>query len=254
MSQNTDSATACVLIIGDEILSGRTQDLNLQYIAKTLRRQGVLISVAHVIPDVEETIIEYVNVTRNQHDYVLTTGGIGPTHDDITAKSIAAAFKVPLIMNEVIAQRIRSYSTSTETLNNRLRMAYVPQGAGLIENLTGGPHGFYINNVYAMAGIPRVLQSMLPTIQFRGGVVMHSGALEVFVGESWIAADLKRIQEENQVKVGSYPFRRKGKYCTTVVVRSHDKERILKALDRVKHAVQSRGETNGNVECDWLQE
>jgi len=133
-------------------------------------------------------------------------------------------------------------------------MAYVTQGAGLIENLTGGPHGFYINNVYAMAGIPRVLQSMPPTIPFRGWVVMHSGAPEVFVGESWIAADLKRIQEENQVKVGSYPFRRKGKYSTTVVVRSHDKERILKALDRVKHAVQSRGETNGNVECDWLQE
>lgn len=251
MSQNTDSATACVLIIGDEILSGRTQDLNLQYIAKTLRGQGVLISAAHVIPDVEETIIEYVNETRNLHDYVLTTGGIGPTHDDITAKSIAAAFQVPLVQNEVIAARIRAYSASTDTLKNRLRMAYIPKGAGLIENLTGGPHGFYLNNVYAMAGIPRVLQSMLPTIQFRGGSVMHSMALEVFVGESWIAADLKRIQEENQVKVGSYPFRRHGKYGTTVVVRSHDKERILTAIDRVKNAVQSKGEAIGIEECDW---
>lgn len=251
MSQNTDSATACVLIIGDEILSGRTQDLNLQYIAKTLRGQGVLISAAHVIPDVEETIIEYVNEARNLHDYVLTTGGIGPTHDDITAKSIAAAFKVPLVQNEVIAARIRAYSASTDTLKNRLRMAYIPKGAGLIENLNGGPHGFYLNNVYAMAGIPRVLQSMLPTIQFRGGSIMHSMALEVFVGESWIAADLKRIQEENQVKVGSYPFRRHGKYGTTVVVRSHDKERILTAIDRVKNAVQSKGEAIGIEECDW---
>ena len=255
MSRHDTSATASVLIIGDEILSGRTQDLNLRYIAQTLRAQGVLVSSAHIIPDEQEVIAEYVNRSRRRTDYVLTTGGIGPTHDDITAMSIAAAFEVPLVLNEIIAARIRSYSSSKDTLENRLRMAYIPKGAKLIENLTGGPHGFYIENVYAMAGIPRVLENMLPTIEFRGGKILHSGSLEVFVGESSIAVELTRIQnEERNIKIGSYPFRRRGKYGTTIVVSSHDRTPILRAIDRVIHAVHRMNEKVGNAEYDWLQD
>ena len=157
---SSKSVTACVLIIGNEILSGRTQDINLNYISTTLGKWGIQVREARVIPDVEETIIETLNSVRKHYDYVFTTGGIGPTHDDITAVCIAKAFNKPVVRHPDIEARINTRPAPPEVMESRLLMARVPEGAELIDNPTGGPQGFFIENVYVMAGIPRVMQAL----------------------------------------------------------------------------------------------
>src|SRR5262252_3105323 len=149
--------TAAVIIIGNEILSGRTQDTNLRDIANTLGGLGIRVTTARVIPDVEATIVATVNELRALHDYVFTTGGIGPTHDDITAECIAKAFGVRLVEHPDIAAVIKRREAPPEVLAARLRMALVPEGSGLIDNPTGGPPGFFKGNVYVLAGIPNVM-------------------------------------------------------------------------------------------------
>ena len=245
--------TASVLIIGNEILSGRTQDLNLQYIARHVNLHGIVVVEAHVIPDVHDVIINSVNDARVQHDYVLTTGGIGPTHDDITAECIAAAFKVPLEVNESIAARIRQRPAPADIMENRLRMARIPRGAKLIDNLTGGPPGFSVENVYCMAGIPSVLQAMLPTIQFEGGSVVRSCSVTAYLGESEISRELGRIQDQygEDVSLGSYPFQRNGKFGTTLVMRSTSVDRLRSAMGEVKQAIQERGQEPQDETYDW---
>ena len=187
--------TACVLIIGNEILSGRTQDANLNHMASVLGEAGVRVREARVIPDVEDVIVDTVNEVRAGFDYVLTTGGIGPTHDDITADCIAKAFGVPLVISEDIAQRIRGRPAPPEVMESRLRMARIPQGAALVDNPTGGPQGFQMGNVYVMAGIPSVMRGMLSTIVFAGGAVVRSRAVTAYLGESQVATGLTTIQE-----------------------------------------------------------
>ena len=176
--------TACVLIIGNEILSGRTQDVNLNHLATTLGEWGVQISEARVIPDVVEVIVAAINETRTQFDYVFTTGGIGPTHDDITAVCIAQAFDVALIQHPDIEARIRQRPAPDDVMASRLLMARVPTGAQLIDNPTGGPQGFSIENVYVMAGIPRVMQGMLSSLagKLKSGPVVRSRSIRAFLG------------------------------------------------------------------------
>ena len=165
--------TACVVIIGNEILSGRTQDINLNHIALTLNTWGIRVREARVIPDIEDVIVDTVNDARAVYDYVFTTGGIGPTHDDITADCIAKAFGVPLVVNDEIAAIIRRRPAPADVMESRLRMARIPEGASLVANTTGGPPGFCIANVYVMAGIPGVMQAMLSSLQdtLEGGSV-----------------------------------------------------------------------------------
>ncbi len=251
---NERRVTACVLIIGNEILSGRTQDLNLQYISKQLNLQGITVEQAHVIPDVHDTIVDFVNHARAKHDYVLTTGGIGPTHDDITAECVAAAFGVPLELNESIATRIRKRPAPPDVMQNRLRMAYIPKDGKLIDNLTGGPPGFSIENVYCMAGIPSVLQAMLPTIQFDGGRVVQSCSVTAFMGESEISRELGQIQERygDEPSLGSYPFQRDGQFGTTLVIRGTDVEQLSSMMNEVKQAIRQRGKEPHNESYDWI--
>ena len=246
---------ACVVIIGNEILSGRTQDLNLAYIAGVLNGRGVTVAEARVIPDVHDEIINTINEARSKHDYVLTTGGIGPTHDDITAECIARAFDVPLVVNETISARIQSRPAPADIMKNRLRMALIPQGAKLIDNLTGGPQGFSIANVYVMAGIPSVLQNMLPTIEFRGGPVVRSCSVTAYMGESEIAQDLARIQEKyaDEIELGSYPFNRNGRYGTTLVMRGPDTQNLKSMLSEVKKAIRKRGQEPQEESVDWTK-
>lgn len=252
---NRSRITASVLIIGNEILSGRTQDLNLQYIAQFLIQRGVVVTAAHIIPDDEDVIVDYINQSRIATNYVLTSGGIGPTHDDVTAACVAKAFGVPLVTNPTIAARITDRTVPPDILDRRMRMARVPKGAKLIENLTGGPHGFYIENVYVMAGIPRVLQNMLPTIEFKGGNRVHSCSLEVDLGESTIAAVLENSQKRfKEVEIGSYPFKRNDRYGTTVVFRSTNQALILNALDEVREWMHSQGFHTNQAQCDWLEQ
>ena len=241
--------SACVLIIGNEILSGRTQDLNLQYIAQSLGERGVTVKEARVIPDDRDIIVGAVNYARTTYDYVLTTGGIGPTHDDITAECIAAAFGVPLVMHPEIEQRIRFREAPPDVMQSRLLMARVPEGASLIENSTGGPQGFSMANVHVMAGIPAVLQAMLPNIGFKGGDTVKSRSVRAFMGESEIATQLGELQERvPSVDIGSYPFHRDGVYGTTLVVRGTDLQKVESTVEDIRGIIRTRGSEPGEVD------
>ena len=236
--------TACVLIIGNEILSGRTQDANLNHMATVLGESGVRVREARVIPDVEDVIIDTVNEVRAAFDYVLTTGGIGPTHDDITADCIAKAFGVPLVISEEIAVRIRGRPAPAEVMASRLLMARVPEGATLIDNPTGGPQGFQMGNVYVMAGIPSVMRAMLSTIVFEGGAVVRSRSVTAYLGESQVATGLTAIQDQHPgIDIGSYPFMRADRYGTTLVLRGTDVGELDAVLEEVKKLIVDAGET-----------
>ena len=240
--------TASVLIIGNEILSGRTQDVNLNHIAKVLGEQGVRVREARVVPDVEDVIVAAVNDARARFDYVFTTGGIGPTHDDITADCIAKAFDVPVVVSEAIAERIRGRPAPADVMASRLRMARIPRGAELIDNPTGGPQGFRMANVFVMAGIPAVMQAMLSTVEVQGGAVVRSRSVTAYLGESQVATGLTRIQARYpEVDLGSYPFTRDGRYGTTLVMRGTNPDDLAAMLDDVRQLIVDAGETPEDI-------
>ena len=216
--------TAAVIIIGNEILSGRTQDTNLRDIATALGRRGIRIAEARVVADIEADIVAALNELRARHDYVLTTGGIGPTHDDITVACVAKAFGLELVEHPVIAAAIRSREAPPHVMAARLRMAQVPRGAGLIE-YEGGPPGFFIGNVYVLAGIPHIMRLMLAVLErtLSGGAVVQSRSVTGYTGESAIAAALTNLQARHpSVDIGSYPFVREGRVGTSLVARGTD--------------------------------
>ncbi|HAR31895.1 MAG TPA: competence/damage-inducible protein A [Gammaproteobacteria bacterium] len=238
------TVTACVLIIGNEILSGRTQDTNLNHITLTLGAWGIQVREARVIPDVPGVIIDTVNEVRERFDYVFTTGGIGPTHDDITADCIADAFGVKLVVNAEIAERIQRRPAPPDVMAARMRMARIPEGATLIDNLTGGPQGFRMENVFVMAGIPSVMQSMLSSLEGRleGGAIVRNRAVTAHLGESTIADALRAIQSRYPaVDLGSYPFFRADRYGTTLVMRGTDESDLDRMLAEVCAAITACG-------------
>lgn len=244
---------AAVLIIGNEILSGRTQDTNLRDIAQVLGGVGVRVAEARVVADIESEIVTAVNALRGRYDYVLTTGGIGPTHDDITAASIAKAFGVELVEHPTIAAFLRRRPAPPEVMAVRLRMALVPAGAGLIEYDADSPPGFFIGNVYVLAGIPHVMRLMLASVarSLVGGAVVQSRSITAFVGESAIAKPLEALQRQHpNVDIGSYPFVRDGKIGTTLVVRGTDVpliESIVDAIERTRDAQGAASSREPNV-------
>ena len=236
--------TASVVIIGNEILSGRTQDTNLAHIALQLNEWGVRVREARVVPDVLDVVVDAVNAARAAFDYVFTTGGIGPTHDDITVDCIAAAFGVPVVVNEEIAAVIRRRPAPPHVMESRLRMARIPQGAALVPNPTGGPQGFRMDNVFVMAGIPAVMQAMLSTLEgeLEGGAVVRSRSVTAHLGESEIADGLEEIQGRYpDIDLGSYPFYRDNVYGTTLVMRGADEAALERMLAEVRGIVEARG-------------
>ena len=236
--------TACVVIIGNEILSGRTQDVNLAHIAQQLNEWGVRVTEARVIPDVEEVVVTTVNAARARFDYVFTTGGIGPTHDDITADCMAKAFGVPLVVSPEIAEGLRRRPAPDDVMANRLRMARIPEGATLIDNPTGGPQGFRMENLFVMAGIPSVMQGMLSTLggEIEGGDVVRSRSVAVYLGESQIALALTEIQARYpDMELGSYPFYRSERYGTTLVMRGTSATDLASMLDEIENAIIAAG-------------
>jgi len=244
------AVTACVLIIGNEILSGRTQDVNLNHIALTLGGWGIQVREARVIPDIHSVIVATVNETRAVYDYVFTTGGIGPTHDDITADCIAEAFGVDLVLHPEIASRIEKRPAPPDVMASRMRMARVPEGATLVDNPTGGPQGFRIENVFVMAGIPAVMQAMLSSLEgkLERGPVVLSRSVTAYLGESQIAGALRDIQARYPgVDLGSYPFFRSDRYGTSLVIRGTEEERLDTMLEEVKAAIIAAGETPQDV-------
>ena len=236
--------TASVVIIGNEILSGRTQDTNLAHIALQLNEWGVRVRDARVVPDVLKTVVAAVNETRAAFDYVFTTGGIGPTHDDITVDCIAAAFDVPVVVSEEIAAIIRRRPAPPHVMESRMRMARIPEGASLIANPTGGPQGFRMDNVFVMAGIPAVMQAMLSTLEdhLEGGSVMRSRSVTAHLGESEIADGLEDIQRRYpHIDLGSYPFYRDNVYGTTLVMRGADETALEAVVSEVRGIIEARG-------------
>lgn len=223
----TDTApTAALLIIGNEILSGRTQDANMAFIAKHLGTLGIRFREARVVPDEEAEIVAAVNALRARYTYVFTTGGIGPTHDDITAECIAKAFGLPLIRNPEAVRRLELHYAGTGMLNEaRLRMANTPEGAILIDNPVSTAPGFQIGNVFVMAGVPMIMQAMLTGIGDRlvGGPVVKTKSVASAIPEGSFADALRTIAADYPgVDIGSYPAFRQGKVSTALVLRATD--------------------------------
>ncbi len=218
---------ACVIIIGNEILSGRTQDKNLNYIALGLTEAGIRLAEAKIIPDIEQEIIDNINIARAKYDYVFTSGGIGPTHDDITSASIAKAFKVKLILHPEAVVALKKHYNPENLNEARLKMAYVPEGASLIQNPVSAAPGFIIENLYVMAGVPSIMRAMFDYIKpgLKGGPIMHSHTISVFTTEGKIAKELSIIQSQfPNVEIGSYPFIKAGKLGVSLVARSLDEK------------------------------
>ena len=236
----TSIPTAAVLLIGDEVLSGRTKDKNLGFIADYLSALGIDLKEARVVGDDEGDIIAAVNALRARYTYVFTTGGIGPTHDDITADSVAKAFGVAIDHDPGAVKILLTYFKEIDREPNeaRMRMARIPKGAVLIENPVSKAPGFQMENVFVMAGVPRIMQAMMDVITPRlaKGVVMLSRSVEFLGGEGDIAKPLSDIQDRfRAVIIGSYPFQAPDGFATNLVLRSRD----AKALDEAFAAVQS---------------
>lgn len=234
--------TAALVVIGDEILSGRTKDVNIGTTADFCTDLGIELSEVRVVPDIEAEIVAAVNAVRTRYTYVFTTGGIGPTHDDITADAIARAFGVALPINAEARAMLeeRWQQTGTEVNEARLRMARIPEGASLIVNSVSAAPGFRIGNVHVMAGVPRIMQAMLeaiaPTLQ--GGRKVSSVTIRCLVGEGTIGGPFGAIQAEfPDVKMGSYPQMGKTSAMTELVLRSTDEARLAEAAGRVRQMV-----------------
>ena len=232
--------SASVLVIGDEILSGRTQDTNSNYIAKKMAEIGIDTSEIRVIPDIKEVIIESVNELREKNDYLFTTGGIGPTHDDITAESIALAFGVKIELNESAFSVLKKYYEEIGSPFNevRQRMARIPVGATLIENPVSKAPGFKIENVFVFAGIPKIMIAMLEnSLKFlHKGSIVHSQSVKVGAVEGDIADTLSLMDsEDSDLRIGSYPFfNSKVDFGVNVVIKSVDKDKLSKSVNKFK--------------------
>jgi molybdenum cofactor synthesis domain-containing protein len=231
--------TAALLVIGDEILSGRTQDKNVGQVAVWLNRQGIRLVEVRIVPDDQARIAEAVNALRSAHDYLFTTGGIGPTHDDITVDSIAAAFGVPVIVHPEARRILEAYYASRGGVTDaRLRMARVPEGAELIPNGFSGAPGVRMGNVYILAGVPSIAANMLEALDGRleGGRPMISLTVGAYVAESEVADLLREAEAAHPgVAIGSYPLMRDGVHGANFVMRSDDAdlaERTAKELRR----------------------
>ena len=238
--------TAAVIVIGDEILSGRTKDKNLGYLSGELTKLGIRVQEARVVPDEMDEIVAAVNACRARYDYVFTTGGIGPTHDDITVDSIAAAFDLPAGHNPEAVEILQRHTSQTGMALNeaRLRMARTPEGAVLIENPVSKAPGFRVENVYVMAGIPVIAEAMFESLKHElvGGAPVKSVAIMAYLGEGTIATGLGRIQAEfPAVAIGSYPFHRNGRYGATLVCRATDTNALEFAAEAIRGLVRDLG-------------
>lgn len=230
------TVTASVIIIGNEILSGRTHDANLPYLARALNAVGIRVMEARVIADDEAAIVNAVNACRAAYDHVFTTGGIGPTHDDITSAAVARAFDVALVRDPRAVSLLTHHYAAAELNEARLKMAEVPEGATLIDNPVSAAPGFRIDNVWVLPGVPRILQAMVDGLAagLKGGDPVLSRTISAFTTESGIASPLADVQRQHgATEIGSYPFVRSGRFGVSLVVRSTDPA----ALDAAAAAV-----------------
>lgn len=226
---------AAMLVIGDEILSGRTRDANMHYLAGELARVGIDLEEVRIVSDKADRIVSALNALRAEYDQVFTSGGIGPTHDDITADAVAAAFGVGIDVREDARAILAAHyeRTGLELNAARLRMARIPDGARLIDNPVSSAPGFTIGNVHVMAGVPAVFQAMVASVLpgLQGGAALYSQTLCINRGEGEIAGPLSDLaQAYPEVTIGSYPFQRDGAFGVNVVVRGADKAVVDAAM------------------------
>jgi molybdenum cofactor synthesis domain-containing protein len=236
--------TAAVLVIGNEILSGRTKDANLGYLATELTSIGIRLSEARVVADVPEAIIKAVNELRAAYDYVFTTGGIGPTHDDITSECVARAFGVKLIKDPRAVKLLTNHYGEANLTEARLRMAHLPEGSTLVDNPVSTAPGFQIGNVFVLAGVPSICRAMFDGIKGRlkVGDKMLSATISGYVGEGVIAKGLGALQDRYQMlEIGSYPFFRQGRFGASFVIRGTDSDAIKAAAEELRGIIRGLG-------------
>lgn len=249
MSDSNKIYTAAMIVIGDEILTGRTLDKNTQWIAQQLALQGIRLREARTIPDDHDTIVGTVNELRALHDYVFTTGGIGPTHDDITAQCVADAFGLEFGRNQQAYEILLGYYGPEELTEARLKMAETPEGAELIENKVSGAPGFRVENVYVFAGVPKIMQAMYGAVSvtLRGGKAMLSASVMCALQESVLAPGLGKIQEQYQdVQIGSYPSYRAGIPGVSLVARTTERDLLEQVTQDITDMVRALGDEPAN--------
>lgn len=239
--------TAGLAVIGDEILSGRTQDRNIAQVASWLNAQGIRLAEVRVVPDVEKRIIGAIDELRSAYDYCFTTGGIGPTHDDITVDAVAKALGVPVVIHPAARAILERYYEGRGGLNEgRLRMARVPEGAELIENRMSGAPGIRIGNLFLMAGVPHITAGMLDALSgtLEGGRPLVSVTVGAFAPESEVAELLREAEQSAEgISIGSYPFFKEGRVGSNFVVRSEDVEKAKQVANQLAGKLADFGYT-----------
>lgn len=236
--------TACLIIIGNEILSGRTQDKNVAWLATALNNQGIKLVHVRIIPDTEQIIIETLNACRLDYDYVFTTGGIGPTHDDITSAAVAKAFGRTLIRHLEAEKRLLAHYKPEQINEARMKMADIPEGATLIDNPVSTAPGFQLENVFVLAGVPNIMQAMFDCLKsgLRTGEKTLSRSLKTNLAEGTLAKSLSEIQDRYPaVEIGSYPHFQFNTLSTSLVFRSTDPKLLDAALEETKKALVALG-------------
>ncbi|MGV3553835.1 MAG: competence/damage-inducible protein A [Croceibacterium sp.] len=238
--------TAGLLVVGDEILSGRTQDKNIAQVASWLQVQGIRLAEVRVVPDVIERIAEAVNALRSAHDYLFTTGGIGPTHDDITVDAVAHALGVPVVIHPKAKAILEEYYATRGGMNEgRLRMARVPEGADLIENRMSGAPGIAVGNIRMMAGVPAICAQMLDALTgtLEGGAPLLSETVGGWIQESTVAGLLHEVERAHEgCQIGSYPFFREGRTGANFVVRSTDRAALEACVEDLCDGLERLGQ------------
>ncbi len=241
--ENKKEIFAGIIIIGNEILSGRTQDTNTSTLSIWLNSLGIKVQEVRVIPDTEETIIKTVNELRKKYNYIFTTGGIGPTHDDITASSVSKAFNLTYGPHKEAMSILEKYYKPGEFNEGRKKMACMPTDANLILNPTSGAPGFNVENVFCLPGVPSILKSMIGGISHKliGGNPILSQTINLRTVESEIAKSLSEVQTKNKdVDIGSYPFFRAGKLGVAIVLRSSDQNKIDQCNSEIQNFIKEK--------------
>ena len=240
---NKKEIIAGIIIIGNEVLSGRTKDINTSTISIWLNSLGIEVKEVRVIPDEKQKIINTVNELRKNFNYIFTTGGIGPTHDDITAESISEAFNLEYGFHKEAFSILENYYKPGEFTEGRQKMAKMPISANLIVNPSSGAPGFYVENVFCLPGVPSILKSMLGGLNniLVGGDPVISKTLNLRTVESEISKSLSEVQDQNkEVEIGSYPFFRAGKLGVSIVLRSTDQDKIDNCNEQILHFVKTK--------------
>jgi len=243
MNKDNKKMNAIIILIGNEILSGRTQDANAAFLSRWLNELGVKVEEVRVIEDVQEVIVNCINEVRKKFKYVFTTGGIGPTHDDITSRSIAKAFNLTYGYNNEAYEILEKYYKPGEFNDGRKKMAKMPDKASLIYNPSSGAPGFIVENVYCLPGVPSILKSMVDGLKnnIKGGKKILSETISVNTVESEIAKSLEDVQNNfSNVEIGSYPFFRLGKVGVSIVMRSTEKNQIKDCAKQIQNFIQQK--------------